>query len=98
MLTSMVSAAALNLLASVAPDWTTLLIARALEGIALGGLPAVAMAYLAEEIDPKHLPKAMGIYIAGTSVGAMLGRVGMGSLSEYHFLARRPWKCLVFCA
>lgn len=83
MLTSMVSAAVLNLLASIAPDWSTLLIARALEGVALGGLPAVAMAYLAEEIDPKHLPKAMGIYIAGTSVGAMLGRVGMGSLSEF---------------
>ena len=83
MLTSMVSAAALNLVASIAPDWNTLLIARALEGVALGGLPAVAMAYLAEEIDPKHLPKAMGIYIAGTSVGAMLGRVGMGSLSEF---------------
>lgn len=83
MLCSMVSAAVLNLLASIAPDWNSLLIARALEGVALGGLPAVAMAYLAEEIDPKHLPKAMGIYIAGTSVGAMLGRVGMGSLTEF---------------
>ncbi|WP_319412394.1 MFS transporter [uncultured Cohaesibacter sp.] len=83
MLASMLSAAALNLIASIAPDWNSLLLARALEGVALGGLPAVAMAYLAEEIDPDDLPKAMGIYIAGTSVGAMLGRVGMGSLSEF---------------
>ncbi|WP_316861897.1 MFS transporter [uncultured Cohaesibacter sp.] len=83
MLFSMFSAAILNLIASIAPDWNTLLLARALEGFSLGGLPAVAMAYLAEEIERKDLPKAMGIYIAGTAFGAMLGRVGMGTLTEF---------------
>ena len=77
---SMLAAAVLNLLAGVAPAWPLLLTFRALEGLALGGVPAVAMAYLAEEIDAAHLGKAIGLYIGGTAFGGMMGRVGMGLL------------------
>jgi YNFM family putative membrane transporter len=80
---SMAVAAVLNLAAALSPDWHGLLIARALEGLALGGVPAVAMAYLAEEVEPRHLGKAMGLYVAGTGFGAMMGRVGMGLLTEF---------------
>lgn len=83
MFASMMTAALLNLLASVAPDWDSLLAARALEGFILGGVPAVAMAWLAEEMDPKDLGKAMGLYVGGTAFGGMMGRVGMGMLVEY---------------
>ncbi|WP_114008328.1 MFS transporter [Cohaesibacter intestini] len=83
MLTSMLLASALNMAAAIAPGWHGLLIARAFEGLALGGLPAVAMAYLAEEIHPDDLPKAMGIYVGGTAFGAMLGRVGLGLMTEF---------------
>jgi len=83
MTASMFAAAALNLAASLAPNWPLLLIARGLEGLALGGVPAVAMAYLAEEIEPGHLGKAMGVYIGGTAFGAMAGRVGMGMMTEF---------------
>lgn len=82
MLASMVAAAALNLGAAAAPDWHSLVVLRALEGLALGGVPAVAMAYLAEEIAPRDLGAAMGQYIAGTALGAMMGRVGMGLILE----------------
>ncbi|WP_210251295.1 MFS transporter [Aureimonas psammosilenae] len=80
---SMAVGAILNILAGLAPDWHLLLVARALEGLVLGGVPAVAMAYLAEEIDPRHLGKAMGLYVAGTAFGGMIGRVGMGVLTEF---------------
>jgi YNFM family putative membrane transporter len=83
MFASMSGAAILQLAASLAPDWHMLLAARALEGFVLGGLPAVAMAYLAEEIEPGHLGKSMGLYIAGTAFGGMMGRVGMGVLTEW---------------
>ncbi|MGE3474214.1 MAG: MFS transporter [Rhodospirillaceae bacterium] len=83
MFASITSAALLQLLASVAPDWHMLLAARALEGFVLGGLPAVAMAYLAEEIEPAHLGKSMGLYVAGTAFGGMMGRIGMGVLTEW---------------
>lgn len=83
MFVSMALAAALNLVAALAPNWPSLLIARALEGVVLGGVPAVAMAWLAEEIDPAHLGAAMGLYIGGTAFGAMMGRVGMGLMTEF---------------
>ena len=41
---------------------------------ALAGLPAVAMAYLSEEMEPRGLATAMGLYIAGSALGGFLGR------------------------
>jgi len=82
MFVSMTLAALLNLLASVLPSWPALLLARALEGLVLGGVPAVAMAYLAEEIHPGGLGRAMGQYVAGTAFGGMMGRVGVSVLSD----------------
>ncbi|PZQ45609.1 MAG: MFS transporter [Rhodovulum sulfidophilum] len=83
MFASMGLASLLNLAAALAPGWGTLLAARALEGLVLGGVPAVAMTWLAEEIDPKDLGRTMGLYIAGTAFGAMAGRVGIGMLTEF---------------
>lgn len=83
MITSMFGAAALNLLIVTLSGWHGLLVARAIEGLLLGGVPAVAMAYLAEEIAPEDLGAAMGLYIGGTAFGAMMGRVGMGILTEF---------------
>lgn len=82
MFISMALASLLNIAAAVVPEWHQLLAARALEGIVLGGVPAVAMAWLAEEIEPAHLGKTMGLYVGGTAFGAMMGRVGMGLLTE----------------
>lgn len=83
MFVSMSGAAVLNLVASLAPDWNLLLVARALEGLVLGGVPAVAMAYLAEEVPVARLGKVMGLYVGGTAFGGMIGRVAMGVLTEF---------------
>lgn len=83
MCASMGLGAALSLAAAFSPSWHGILVARGLEGLVLGGVPAVAAGYLAEEIDPKSLPRAMGLYIAGNALGGLIGRVGMGVLSEY---------------
>ena len=82
MFASMALAAVCNVLAAVAPSWGMLLAARALEGILLGGVPAVAMAYLADEIHPRGLGFSMGLYIGGTAFGGMAGRVGMSALAD----------------
>ena len=79
---SLIGAAFLTIAAALAPTWPLLLLLRALEGLALGGVPAVAMAYLAEEIEPRGLGRAMGLYIGGTALGGMLGRVLTGQLVE----------------
>lgn len=81
---SMALAAVLNLAAALIPGWPALLLARTLEGLALGGVPAVAMAYLAEEIHPRGLGLSMGLYVGGTAFGGMAGRVGMSVLSDFY--------------
>ncbi|CAM3325931.1 MFS transporter [Thalassospira profundimaris] len=82
MLISICVASVLNLIAPFLSDWHAFLVVRALEGLMLGGVPAVAMAYLAEEIDPKGLGMAMGIYISGTAIGGLSGRVVIGFLTD----------------
>lgn len=52
MTASLTLSALLTIAVSIAPHWHQLLVLRALEGLALGGVPAVAMAYLAEEVHP----------------------------------------------
>ncbi|MDX2971712.1 MFS transporter [Kribbella solani] len=70
------------LLSAFAPTWHTLLVLRGLQGIAMAGLPAVAMAYLREEVHPDSHARASGLYIAGTAVGGMAGRLVAGGLSD----------------
>lgn len=61
-----------------APSLGVLVVLRVIQGVALAGLPATAMAYLAEEIHPSALPSAMGLYVAGNSIGGMGGRLVAG--------------------
>jgi YNFM family putative membrane transporter len=83
MFASLIGAAFLNMAAAVAPNWQALLTVRALEGFVLGGVPAVAMAYLAEEIHPRGLGLSMGLYVGGNAFGGMFGRVIIGALTQF---------------
>lgn len=83
MFTSLILAAVFGIAAAFAPTWHLLLLFRALEGAALGGAPAVAMAYLAEEIEPMGLGTAMGLLIGGNAFGGMSGRVVTGFVTEH---------------
>lgn len=66
-----------------ATDFAQLLAFRVLLGLALAGLPAAAMAYLGEEISPKAQGQAMGLYIAGNSLGGMSGRFLVAALTDW---------------
>jgi YNFM family putative membrane transporter len=79
---SMLGAALCHIGAALSPDWHMLLVLRAAEGFVLGGVPAVAMAYISEEIEPRFLGTAMGLYVGGVAFGGMAGRVGVGLLME----------------
>lgn len=79
---SVAVAAAIAVLCTLAPNWTTLLALRGVQGIALAGLPAVAMAYLREEVHADSHARASGLYIAGTAVGGMTGRLVAGGLAD----------------
>ena len=82
MTASLAAAAAATLAASFSPNWTTFVALRALTGLALSGVPAVAMAYLVEEMDRSAIGLAMGLYIAGNTLGGMGGRLAGAALAE----------------
>jgi YNFM family putative membrane transporter len=65
-------------------DYNQLLVLRALLGFMLGGMPAVAMAYLSEEIDAASLGLSMGMYISGSAFGGMAGRVLASVISDHY--------------
>ncbi|MCW2737012.1 MFS transporter, partial [Nocardioides sp.] len=69
------SATAVALACAVAPTWEVLLGLRMLQGVTLAGLPAVATAYLREELHPSAHGRAFGLYIGGTALGGMAGRL-----------------------
>ncbi|WP_308461864.1 MFS transporter [Sphingomonas folli] len=75
MVAAMIAAALLTVAAAVVPGWHALLALRLLAGLALAGVPAVAMAYVAEEVDAASIGAAMGLYIAGSALGGMGGRL-----------------------
>ncbi|WP_148356824.1 MFS transporter [Peribacillus simplex] len=83
MVISMLVASVLCILTAFSPDFHLLLAFRTMVGIALAGLPSIAMAYLGEEIEPKSLGTAMGLYISGNAIGAVCGRIISGMLSDY---------------
>lgn len=82
MTVSVLAAAVLGLLAPLSPAFWVLLACRALQGAALAGIPAVAMAYLAEEVDRSSLGQAVGLYIAGNAIGGLTGRIGTSVLAD----------------
>lgn len=83
MIFSLLAASLLAVLTAFVPNYHFLLIFRVLQGLVLAGLPAVAMAYLSEEIEPASLGIAMGLYISGNSFGGMSGRIIIAMLSDY---------------
>ncbi|MGW3416093.1 MFS transporter [Streptomyces sp. NPDC000888] len=82
MTASLVVAVAVGLLVPFAPSIGALIALRAVQGAALAGLPASATAYLAEEVRPKALITAIGLFVAGNSVGGMSGRVITGWVAQ----------------
>lgn len=75
-------ACVLGLASALVDDWQWFLLLRCLLGLALSGLPALAMAYVGDEFEPKSLPVAMGLYIGGTALGGLLGRLLAGWLND----------------
>jgi MFS transporter, YNFM family, putative membrane transport protein len=83
MVASLMSSAVLVLLTALMPNWYALLVIRTLLGLTLSGLPAVAMTYLTEEMHVESIGLGMGLYISGSAVGGMSGRLISGVVADY---------------
>ncbi|MFC9403839.1 MFS transporter [[Kitasatospora] papulosa] len=82
MTASLAVAVVIGMLVPFAPSIGWLIALRAVQGAALAGLPASAMAYLAEEVRPKALVAAIGLFVAGNSIGGMSGRILAGWVAQ----------------
>ncbi len=83
MVISLLLASAFTLFSAFASTWESILIARALIGLSLSGVAAVAMTYLSEEIHPSVVAFSMGLYISGNSIGGMSGRLLSGVMTDF---------------
>lgn len=68
-------AAVLEVLAAFSPNFAVLVAVRALQGVALAALPALAMSHMTAEVAPRGLGAAMGMLIAGNTLGGLSGRL-----------------------
>ncbi|WP_282362391.1 MFS transporter [Pseudomonas sp. PS01300] len=83
MVLALFCAALCTIASALMPSWHGVLAMRALVGLSLSGLAAVAMTYLSEEIHPQHIGLAMGLYIGGNAIGGMSGRLITGVLIDF---------------
>lgn len=82
MVGALVLAAVCTVASAMMTSWGGILVMRALLGLSLSGLAAVAMTYLSEEMHPGVLAFSMGLYISGNSIGGMSGRLLTGVITD----------------
>nr|WP_219606598.1 MFS transporter [Pectobacterium sp. CFBP8739] len=90
MVVSLMLAAICTVICAFMTSWNGVLAMRAMMGLSLSGVAAVAMSYLSEEIHPSVLAFSMGLYISGNSIGGMSGRLISGVLTDYF-----PWRVAI---
>ncbi|MCT1819455.1 MFS transporter [Corynebacterium propinquum] len=90
---SAIAASLIGLTLPLANTIHQLIALRLLHGAFIAGTPAVAMAWLAEELDHRFLARAMGVYVAGNSVGGLTGRLVPSMLLEV-----TDWRVAILCA
>ena len=78
---AIIASTVLGVLVALAPTIEVLLALRLVEGMALGGLPALAVTYLHDEVHERHTAAAAAAYISGTTVGGAAGRLIAGPLA-----------------
>ncbi len=77
------ASAALAVAVPLASNWEILLVLRGLQGLAIASLPAVAVAYLREELHPSVSARGIGLFVGGNAIGGLTGRLMGGFLAEF---------------
>ena len=71
-----------TLILSQVTSFQALLFWRAVQGLFLGGLPAIAIAWMGEEYSKPALVSAVGLYISANSLGGISGRLLSGAVAD----------------
>ncbi|MFW6694704.1 MFS transporter [Streptomyces sp. MAR4 CNX-425] len=79
---ALAAAVLLGLAMPFAPDLGSLIALRTAQGAAIAGIPASAIAFIGEEVRGRAVIGAVGLFVAGNSVGGMAGRILTGWTAE----------------
>ena len=83
MLLTMSGATLVTLLLSQTDSYTGMLVLRAVQGVLLAGLPAIAIAWMGDEFERQAMLLAVGLYIGGNSLGGISGRLIGGFVGDW---------------
>ncbi|MEU1980924.1 MFS transporter [Nocardia sp. NPDC019395] len=73
----------MSFLSVAAPSFGALLVIRVLLGIGAAGMAALSVAYIVERVNPGDVPVVAGIYVSGTTIGGLSGRVVGAGLAGF---------------
>lgn len=82
MVVTLAVASGLTLLIPMIDSYAELLVLRMLQGLMLGGLPAIAIAYMGDEFKRPALLLAVGFYISANTLGGISGRLIGGGMTD----------------
>ncbi|GAB3999127.1 MFS transporter [Nocardioides marmoraquaticus] len=82
MLAGLVLSVLLTVVAALAPSFGLLVGVRVLTGVVLAAVVGVAMGHVGAEVHPSGLASAMGLYVAGNSLGGVSGRLVTSGVSD----------------
>lgn len=77
-------AALSGVLSAVSPGWKLLVASRGLMGVGLAFILVSAMAWVADQAASWAFAAIGGLYISGTTLGGVLGRLSSGFFAEFH--------------
>lgn len=81
-ITGMAVAAAAGILLGLVTPWWALVAARFVQGVGIAAVLVSAMAWVVDNVVPHAVTRVGALYIAGTTVGGMGGRLLAGFLTE----------------
>ncbi|HAS61593.1 MAG TPA: MFS transporter [Vibrio sp.] len=82
MLSGLIAMPVISVFMLFSDSFISLVILRALMGVALAAFASVAVAYMVEELSAKAFSHAIGTYIAANSLGGISGRIVGGTLTD----------------
>lgn len=79
---AIIVASLLAIAMAVSVSFELILVLRLIQGILLAGFPALAIAYINEEFDPKIIGLVIGVYVSANSLGGLSGRLLISTLTD----------------
>lgn len=80
---ALITSSILTFTSGFVQNTSVIIVFNIMKGFVLAGIPSVTLAYITEEVDPKIIPLAIGLYLSGNTVGGMTGRIIASLIAEW---------------